>query len=113
MLSLSERERRILSRVADELHRTAPTLVSLLSMFNRLALGEDMPRRRPLRHLRRQLSRPVLARAFVSVWTATTLAMIALALILSHVSHGTSASGGCGRSWSAICDARAAGPPAQ
>jgi len=80
-------------------------------VFNRLTSGEDMPSRRPLRRLRRRLSGRMLTRTFVSIWTVTTVAMIALALILSHISDGAGA--GCGPSWPSTCTAaHAASPPA-
>jgi hypothetical protein len=88
-------------------------LVSKLNVFNRLASGEEMPQRRPMRRLRRRLSRKMLTRAAVSVWTLTTVAMIALALILSHISDGAGAAG-CGPSWPSTCHTavHAANPPA-
>lgn len=67
--------------------------MSLLTGFNRLASGEDMPPRRPLRRLRRKLSRTALSWVFVSVWTFLTAGMIAFALILSHVGQGSVAGG--------------------
>lgn len=79
---------RILSRIAEELHRTAPVLVSLLNVFNRLVAGEDMPKRRPLRRMRRKLSSAVLTWGFVSTWSFVTVSMITAALVLSHGSHG-------------------------
>lgn len=87
-MSLSEREQRILSRVGEELRRTAPVLVSLLTFFNRLAADEKMPPRRPLRRIRRRLSATALTWGFISTWGLMTLSMITVALILSHVSHG-------------------------
>jgi hypothetical protein len=88
-------------------------LVSKLNVFNRLAHGEDMPIRRPLGRLRRKLSTRIMARAAVSIWTLTTVAMIALALVLSHVGDGAGATGGCAPSWPATCIApHTANPPA-
>lgn len=79
--------------MAEELIRSAPALVSLLTSFNRLVSGEDMPPRRPLRRLRRKLSRTALSWVFVSVWTFLTAGMIAFALILSHAGQGSVAGG--------------------
>jgi hypothetical protein len=87
-VSLTEREQRILSRVAEELRRTAPVLVSLLTVFNRLVADEEMPRRRPLRRIRRKLSAKTLTWGFISTWTIMTVGMITVALVLSHISHG-------------------------
>jgi hypothetical protein len=87
VLSLSEREQQILSRIAEELARTAPALMSLLTGFNRLATDEEMPARRPLRRLRRRLSAKTLTWGFVSVWAFITASMLSTALILSSLSH--------------------------
>lgn len=87
-MSLTEREQRILNRVAEELRRTAPVLVSLLTFFNRLVADETMPSRRPLRRIRRRLSSTALTWGFISTWGLMTLGMITVALILSHVGHG-------------------------
>ena len=107
-LSLNEREQRILGRIAEEFARTAPALVTLLSGFNRLALGEAMPPRRPLRRLRRRLSTVALSWTVVTVWTITTVGMVAAALLLSHLSHGISDTGSCRPSSLAVCSAQAA-----
>lgn len=87
-MSLSEREQRILGRIAEELRRTAPVLVSLLTFFNRLVADETMPSRRPLRRIRRKLSATALTWGFISTWSLMTLGMITVALILTHGSHG-------------------------
>jgi hypothetical protein len=65
--------------------------MTLLTGFNRLASGEDMPKRRPLRRLRRRVSTAVATRIFLGVWVFTTVAMIAVALVLSHVGPGVQA----------------------
>jgi len=110
-LNLNEREQRILSRVAEELVRTAPALVTLLHGFNRLASGEAMPQRRPLRRLRRRLSTVALSWTVVTVWTVITVGMVAAALLLSHLGHGTGDDGTCRPSSFAVCSARAANAP--
>jgi hypothetical protein len=92
-LSLNAREQRILSRIADELAKSAPALVSFLHFFNRLASGEEMPPRRPLRRLRRKLSTTALMWLFVSVWSFATAGMLSSALILSHTGQASAASG--------------------
>jgi hypothetical protein len=84
LLSLNERELRTLSRIAEELAKTAPALVSFLHMFNRLVAGEDMPKRRPLRRLRRKLSTSALSWLFVSTWVIVTAGMLSAALVLTH-----------------------------
>jgi hypothetical protein len=110
-LNLNEREQRILSRVAEELARTAPALVTLLHGFNRLAIGEAMPPRRPLRRLRRRLSTVALSWTAVTVWTLTTVGMVVAALLLSHPGHGTGDTGSCRPSSLAVCSAQAANAP--
>ena len=110
-LNLNEREQRILSRVAEELVRTAPALVTLLHGFNRLAIGEAMPQRKPLRRLRRRLSTVALSWTVVTLWTVTTVGMVAAALLLSHLDHGTGDAGSCLPSSLAVCSARAANAP--
>ena len=110
-LNLNEREQRILSRVAEELVRTAPALVTLLHGFNRLAIGEAMPQRKPLRRLRRRLSTVALSWTVVTVWTVITVGMVAAALLLSHLDHGTGDAGSCRPSSLTVCSARAANAP--
>ena len=107
-LNLNEREQRILSRIAEEFARTAPALVTLLHGFNRLASGEAMPPRRPLRRLRRRLSTVALSWTVVTVWTLTTVGMVAAALVLSHLGHGAGDAGSCRPSSIAVCSAQAA-----
>ena len=84
---MNERELRTLSRIADELAKTAPALVSLLHIFNRLSFGEEMPKRRPLRRLRRlrrKLSTTALTWMFVGIWSCVTAGMLAFALVMTY-----------------------------
>ena len=90
-LGLNAREQRALSRIAEEFAKTAPALVSFLHFFNRLSSGEEMPRRRPLRRLRKKLSTKTLAWMFVTVWGFVTVGMVTFALILSHTSPASAA----------------------
>ena len=99
----------MLARIAEELAKTAPALVSFLHFFNRLSFGEAMPRRRPLRRLRRRLSTTTLGWVFVSVWLVVTAGMLSAALVLTHTGPSSEAGGshpcaasevllaGCGR----------------
>ena len=59
-------------------------LVSFLHIFNRLASGEDMPPRRPLRRLRRKLSTTALTWMFVGIWGCVTAGMLAFALVMTY-----------------------------
>lgn len=90
-MSLTERELRALRRIAEELATSAPALMTLLTGFNRLVLGEDMPKRRPLRRLRKRVSTAMATRIFLGVWIFMTAGMIAVALVLSHVGQGAEA----------------------
>src|SRR5215469_10169132 len=84
---MNERELRTLGRIADELAKTAPALVSFLHIFNRLAHGEAMPPRRPLRRLRklrRKLSTTALTWMFVGIWSCVTAGMLAFALVMTY-----------------------------
>jgi hypothetical protein len=90
-LGLNAREQRALSRIAEELGKSAPALVSFLHFFNRLTSGEEMPPRRPLRRLRKKLSTTTLAWMFVSVWMFITAGMVAFALILTHTAPASAA----------------------
>ena len=65
-------------------------LVSFLHIFNRLASGEDMPKRRPLRRLRRlrrKLSTTALTWMFVGIWSCVTAGMLAFALVMTYTGH--------------------------
>jgi len=104
-MCLSARERRTLSCIAGELTHSAPELASLLSVFNRLTSGEDMPERPQAGktgECERQRSRRSCQRTWIQrqasqvcqrAWPAMALpafmsiAMIVTALILSHTSH--------------------------
>ena len=85
--------------------------MTLLHGFNRLASGEAMPPRRPLRRLRRRLSTVALSRTVVTVWALATVGMVAAALLLSHLGHGTDGAGSCQATTLAVCSAQAANSP--
>lgn len=90
-MSLNARELRTLSRISEELAKTAPVLVSLLHIFNRLSSGEDMPSRRPLRRLRRKLSTTTLTWMFVGIWSCVTAGMLAFALVMTYTGQTSGA----------------------
>lgn len=97
VLSLNARELRTLSRIADELAKTAPALASFLHIFNRLTSGEAMPARRPLRRLRRlprRLSTTALTWLFVGVWSFVTAGMLAFALVMTYIGPASAAGSG-------------------
>lgn len=80
-----------MSRIADELAKSAPALVSFLHFFNRLASEEEMPPRRPLRRLRKRLSTRALTWLFVSAWTFVTAGMLCFALIMTYATQASAA----------------------
>ena len=120
-VSLSARERRTLSCIADELADSAPELASLLSVFNRLTSGEEMPGRRPAgnpekcEHQRSRRSRRRIrtrrqashgrqrVRLAIAALTLISVAMIVVVLVLSHTGHEAGGNGRCGQSWPMIC----------
>jgi hypothetical protein len=105
-VSLSAREQRTLSGITDELAASDPKLASILSVFNRLTLGEELPirqdtdknRRRESGHSRRSRERTrkhrrhrrtisVASRA-IAAWILISVALITVGIILSHIGHG-------------------------
>lgn len=92
-MSLSAREQQALQSIEYRLADADPGLASMLATFTRLTAGEALPTRentgtapgsRPHRgvlalrvHLRRQY-------AWALLWLGTVVALIALALVLSH-----------------------------
>ena len=74
--------------------------MSFLHIFNRLASGEAMPARRPLRRLRRlrrKLSTTALTWMFVGIWSCVTAGMLAFALVMTYTGQtsGTGAQSTC------------------
>jgi hypothetical protein len=112
--SLSTWEQQALDSIKDDLASGDPALVARLTIFTRLASGEEMPTREKFqagsrRAVRR--SRPVprptrrpyqhlgLQRAVMLLWLVITVALIATALASSQGgSQGT-----CARSWATSC----------
>ena len=69
-------------------------LVSFLHIFNRLASGEAMPSRRPLRRLRRlrrKLSTTALTWMFVGIWSCVTAGLLAFALVMTYTGQTSGA----------------------
>lgn len=114
-MSLSSWEQQILSRIAEELARTDARLASLATGFNRLAASEDMPPRPQVAGVRQGRYRRGTrhsARAswlFMTVWLVTTAGLIASALVLNVVGHGTSGNRGCMQTWAVSCTAKQSG----
>jgi hypothetical protein len=104
-MSMSAWEQQALDSIKDGLASSDPTLVARLTMFTRLASGEEMPARakiqagsqRPSR--RRVDQRLGLQEAMLLlVWFVTTVALITVALASNRGSQGT-----CTGSWATFC----------
>lgn len=130
-MSLSAWERQALDSIKDELAGSAPELAALLTAFTRLASGKAMPARERIRSgLRRTTWRrwwpqrhrcpagpcPHPARGLrcldlrwglLLLWLLVTVAVIVVALVLSH--GGAPATGSCPRSWLMSCTHSPAG----
>jgi hypothetical protein len=120
-MRLSTWEQQALDSIKDDLASCDPTLVARLTIFTRLASGEEMPARekthvgsrravrrsRPEpRHTRRPYQRLGLQQAVMLLWLVTTVALIAIALAYNHGgSQGT-----CTRSWATVCTGATSAP---
>jgi hypothetical protein len=112
MMSFTELERQALGSIADGLAGSDPRLASMLSIFSRLAAGEEMPTREKIRirrgrpaarrprharrHPRRAIALPQARRlyprlgwqqAMPLLWAVITAALLAIALILNTSGH--------------------------
>ena len=121
-MSLSTWERQALDSIKDELASCDPALAARLTIFTRLASGEEMPagekihggsrravrRSRPEpRHTRRAYQRPGLQQAVpLLLWLVTTVAVIAIALACNH----GGGQGTCTRSWATFCTGATSAP---
>ena len=121
-VSLSAHEQRTLSGIADELAASDPKLASILSVFNRLTRGEELPirhdadkgRRREPDHSRRSRGRArknrrtiKVAWRAIAVWILISAALITVGVMLSHTGHGADGRWRCTQAWAIPC---AAGP---
>ena len=113
-MSLSTWEQQALNSIKDDLASCEPALAARLTIFTRLASGEEMPAREKIhvgsrravrrsgpgpRHTRRAYQRLGLQQAVLLLWLVTTVALIAIALAFSQGgSQGT-----CTRSWATFC----------
>lgn len=120
-MSLSTWEQQALDSIKDDLASCDPALVAQLTIFTRLASGEEMPAREKIHvgsrravrrsrpgpgHTRRGYQRPGLRQAVALLWLASTVAVIAIALACNHGGgHGT-----CTRSWAAFCAGATSAP---
>jgi len=109
MMSLNEPERQALGWIEDGLAGSDPRLAAMLTIFSRLAAGEEMPARekirarrgRPAAHRPRRARRhPRLGvqQAMVLLWVVISAGLLAVALALNTSGHGT-----CIRSMGTAC----------
>ncbi len=110
-MSLSTWEQQVLDSIKDRLASSDPTLVARLTIFTRLASGEEMPTREKIQAgsrevVRRSRPRPVhTGRLGLQqtvpplLWLVTTLVLIAFALV--HNRGGSQ--GTCTGSWATFC----------
>ena len=117
-MSLSGWEQDALDSIRTGLADSDPALVGQLTMFTRLASGEDMPVREKLQAVKRQVARRRrrmyqrlgMSRAMVLVWLVTTLTLVAAALASSRGDGPRTCSG----SFFTLCGGASAAPhPAQ
>jgi hypothetical protein len=118
-MSLSVWEQQALDSIEGGLGGSDPELVSLLATFARLASGEEMPVHEEIRVLGRHATRRPLGnrrprrgsvrrdgrsvrlgwqQTIVLLWLAVTIAVVAVALILSR----GSGNGPCTEAWGAV-----------
>jgi hypothetical protein len=104
-MSMSAREQQALDSIKDGLASSDPTLVARLTMFARLASGEDMPAREKIPvGSQRATSRQVDQRLglqggmLLLLWFVTTVALITVALVSNRGSQDT-----CTGSWATFC----------
>jgi hypothetical protein len=100
-VSLDAREQQALDSIRDGLASSDPALVERLTIFTRLASGEEMPTREKIHVGSRQVPP---RRGFHQVmppllWLVTSVALIVVALVYNRgSSHDT-----CTSSWSTFC----------
>ena len=119
-LSLNAGEQRTLSCIADELAGSAPKLASMLTVFNRLTSGEEMPdhrqpgetgedqRHRSRAPRRRSSARRPKSQIGKRMWPITALALtvitaIVMTILLILTSHGSGTNTGCVQSLVIVC----------
>lgn len=116
-VALSGREQRALSSIADELTASDPKLASILTFFNRVTRGEEMPlRQRAGKSRQREAdgshrapgrtskALPVsISLLFMFAWILISATLITVAIVLSNTGNGPDGQSHCPQSWAAIC----------
>ena len=120
-MSLTAWEQQALDSIKDDLASCDPVLVARLTIFTRLASGEEIPAREKIhvgsrravrrsdpgpRHTRRAYQRLGLQQAALLVWLVTTAALMAIALAC----NGGGSQGRCTGSWATLCTGAASAP---
>ena len=116
-MSLSAWEQNALDSIKDGLAGSDPALVARLTIFTRLASGEEMPASEKIQAGSR-LSHPKAGQPArvhqrlglhqtvpLLLWLVTTVALIAVALVYNRGDQGT-----CTGSWGTFCATAAAAP---
>ena len=110
-MSLSTWEQQVLDSIKDRLASSDPTLVARLTIFARLASGEEMPAREKIQAgsreaVRRSRPGPVHTGRLglrqtvpLLLWLVTTVALIVVAL----ASNRGGSQGTCTGSWATVC----------
>src|SRR5215469_11523826 len=85
MMTISERDRQALGSIENRLAGSDPMLASMLNIFSRLAVGEEMPARKKTR-VRRD-PRLGWSRAMLVAWVVISGGLLAVGLVLSTGGH--------------------------
>ncbi len=120
-MSLSTREQEALDSIKDDLASCEPALIARMTIFTRLASGEEMPAREQIhvgsrravrrsrpgpRPTRRAYQRLGLQQAMLLLWLVPTIALIAIGM----ASNRGGSQGTCARSWATFCTGATSAP---
>jgi hypothetical protein len=103
MMTLSERDRQALGSIENGLVGSDPMLASMLNIFSRLAVGEEMPARK--RTQARRDPRLGWSQAMLLAWVVISGGLLAVALVL-----GTSGQKACIGSMGTACPSPSISP---
>lgn len=90
-MSLNARDRQALSLIEEDLTHSDPRFAARLTAFSRLTDGEEMPARERIRPF---FSRRYLCWIAGIAWLVISMAMLAVALLLTHASTAAGCAGG-------------------
>ena len=107
MMSFTELERQALGAIAAGVAGSDPRLASMLTIFSRLAAGEQMPAREKTRHPRRGIAFPLARRRYARLgWPQAMLvlgAVVSAALLTAALALTASGPKTCARSTGTAC----------